>query len=128
MAGGLTPGEIGIVTPYRAQGRALRNALRVALGAAAAREVVADTVERMQGQERELVIVSLASSDAVFLAAVAGFLFQPQRLNVAITRARVQLIVIGPEPESLTAHEHPEVASWIEQYADFVRQMKRVAL
>lgn len=128
VAGGLTPGEIGIVTPYRAQGRALRNALRVALGAAAAREVVADTVERMQGQERELVIVSLASSDAVFLAAVAGFLFQPQRLNVAITRARVQLIVIGPEPESLTAHEHPEVASWIEQYADFVRQMKRVAL
>jgi DNA replication ATP-dependent helicase Dna2 len=126
VAGGLAPREIGIVTPYRAQGRALRNALRSALGARAARDVVADTVERMQGQERELVIVSLASGDAAFLAAVAGFLFQPQRLNVAITRARSKLIVIGPEPDRLPQHEHPEVQRWILQYADFVGHLRRV--
>ncbi len=128
LAGGLPPREIGIVTPYRAQARALRNALRSALGAQAARDVVADTVERMQGQERELVIVSLASGDAVFLAAVAGFLFQPQRLNVAITRARSKLIVVGPEPDRLPQHEHPEVQRWIEQYADLARQLTRVPL
>lgn len=128
VTGGLAPREVGIVTPYRAQGRALRNALRSALGAQAAREVVADTVERMQGQERELVIVSLASGDAVFLAAVAGFLFQPQRLNVAITRARSKLIVVGPEPDRLPRHEHAEVQRWIEQYADFARHLTRVPL
>jgi DNA replication ATP-dependent helicase Dna2 len=128
VAGGLAPREIGIVTPYRAQGRALRNALRSALGPPAAREVVADTVERMQGQERELVIVSLASGDAVFLAAVAGFLFQPQRLNVAITRARSKLIVVGPEPDRLPRHEHAEVQRWMAQYADFAGQLRRVPL
>lgn len=128
VAGGLAPCEIGIVTPYRAQGRALRNALRSALGAQAARDVVADTVERMQGQERELVIVSLASGDAVFLAAVAGFLFQPQRLNVAITRARSKLIVVGPEPDLLPQHEHPEVQRWIDQYADLAGHLARVPL
>jgi DNA replication ATP-dependent helicase Dna2 len=128
VAGGLAPRDIGIVTPYRAQGRALRNALRSALGVQASRDVVADTVERMQGQERELVIVSLASGDALFLAAVAGFLFQPQRLNVAITRARSKLIVVGPEPDRLPQHEHVEVQRWIDQYADLARHLTRVPL
>ncbi len=128
VAGGLAPSQIGIVTPYRAQGRALRNALHSALGPQAARDVAADTVERMQGQERELVIVSLASGDAVFFAAVAGFVFQPQRFNVAITRARSKLILIGPEPDRLPQHEHAEVQRWIEQYADLVRHLTRVPL
>jgi DNA replication ATP-dependent helicase Dna2 len=128
VAGGLPPSEIGIVTPYRAQGRALRNALRSALGPRAAREVVADTVERWQGQERELVIISLVSGDAVFLAAVAGFLFQPQRLNVAITRARTKLIVVGPQADRLPRHEHAQVQRWIDRYADLARHLKRVAL
>jgi DNA replication ATP-dependent helicase Dna2 len=126
VGGGLAPQEIGVVTPYRAQGRALRNALRQALGAAAARAVVADTVERMQGQERELLIVSLATGDAAFLGAVAGFFFQPQRLNVAITRARTKLIFIGPRIEAVPEIESPQVQRWVAQYVDLLRHLQHV--
>lgn len=126
VAGGLAPHEIGVVTPYRAQGRAVRTLLGQELGPAAARAVVADTVERMQGQERELVILSLASGDEVFLGAVAEFFFQPQRLNVSITRAKSKLIVIGPEPATVPQLEQAHLRQWIGQYLDFLRQLTRV--
>ncbi|HCK64749.1 MAG TPA: DNA helicase [Anaerolineae bacterium] len=88
--------EIGIVVPYRAQGRAIRNLLRQVLpNEEIAREIVVDTVERMQGQEREVILVSLTTSSAGFASQIAEFFFQPQRLNVAITRPRTKLIIVG---------------------------------
>lgn len=128
IAGGLEPREIGVVTPYRVQGRAVRTSLNRKLGFAAAGNVVADTVERMQGQERELVILSLASGNEVFLGAVAEFFFQPQRLNVSITRAKSKLIVIGPELASMPELEQPDLKRWIRQYMDFLQQLTRVVL
>jgi DNA replication ATP-dependent helicase Dna2 len=56
---------------------------------------VVDTVERMQGQEREVVLVSFATANPVFAAQIADFFFQPQRLNVAVTRPRTKLILVG---------------------------------
>ncbi|MBA5764875.1 helicase, partial [Vibrio sp. 404] len=49
---GMPPKEIGVVTPFRNHARRIRSELSAALGGTTAREVVADTVERMQGQER----------------------------------------------------------------------------
>lgn len=95
--GGLAPRQIGIVTPFRAHGRTVRNALVEQFGWHTARAIVADTVERMQGQERELIILSLAAGDLRFLAAIAEFFFQPERLNVSVTRAMTKLVIIGPE-------------------------------
>ena len=127
--GGLPLDDIGIVTPYRAQGRAIRNGLERRFGRADARRVVADTVERMQGQERELVILSLATGDErVFLGAVAPFFFQPERLNVSITRPMTKLVVIGPELAAAPGVEDTALARWIAQYRDLVRHMARVAL
>jgi DNA replication ATP-dependent helicase Dna2 len=97
LEGGLAPHEIGIVTPFRAHGRCVRNALIEQFGWHTARAIVADTVERMQGQERELIILSLAAGEMRFLAAVAEFFFQPERLNVSVTRAMTKLVIIGPE-------------------------------
>jgi DNA replication ATP-dependent helicase Dna2 len=128
VAGGLAPGEIGVVTPYRAQGRAVRSLLAAELGPAAARQIVADTVERMQGQERELVILTLASADEVFLSAVAEFFFQPQRLNVSITRAKSKLIVIGPQLSAVPAMAPPLLQEWIGRYLVFLQQLTRVEL
>jgi DNA replication ATP-dependent helicase Dna2 len=126
IGGGLAPREIGIVTPYRAQGRAVRNLLVARLGRAVARDMVADTVERMQGQERELIVLSLATGDEVFLGAVAEFFFQPQRLNVAITRPRSKLIVIGPELTRVPVVEHEALKRWIGDYVDLLRHLKRL--
>jgi DNA replication ATP-dependent helicase Dna2 len=88
--------EIGVVTPYRAQAREIRNLLRPLIAEAEQRrQIVVDTVERMQGQERDLIIFSLATSNPAFASQLAEFFFQPERLNVAITRPRKKLIIVG---------------------------------
>jgi DNA replication ATP-dependent helicase Dna2 len=126
VAGGLALNHIGIVTPYRAQGRAIRSALNARFGRAAAQQIVADTVERMQGQERELIILSLATGDEVFLGSVAGFFFQPERLNVAITRPMTQLIVIGPTLSAVAKVEDEIIQQWVSQYRDLIGHLRWV--
>lgn len=92
----IPPDEIGVVVPYRAQSRLIRSLLRRHLqDEAALGRLVVDTVERMQGQEREVVLVSFATASPAFAQRMAGFLFQPQRLNVAVTRPRTKLILVG---------------------------------
>ena len=92
----VSPEDIGVVVPYRAQSRLIRSLIRRnLLDSELANKLVVDTVERMQGQEREVVIVSFATASAKFAAQVADFLFQPQRLNVAVTRPRTKLILVG---------------------------------
>ncbi|PWB70301.1 MAG: hypothetical protein C3F07_17325 [Anaerolineales bacterium] len=92
----VSPEDIGVVVPYRAQSRLIRSLIRGnLLDNDLANRLVVDTVERMQGQEREVVIVSFATASAKFAAQVADFLFQPQRLNVAVTRPRTKLILVG---------------------------------
>jgi len=108
----IPPQEIGVVVPYRAQSRLIRSLLRRNLPVSDWwKEIVADTVERMQGQEREVVLVSLTTSSVTFATQVADFLLQPQRLNVAVTRPRTKLILLGsqslikshPQDEKLVA-------------------------
>lgn len=92
----VSPEDIGVVVPYRAQSRLIRSLIRRnLLDSELANRLVVDTVERMQGQEREVIIVSFATASAKFAAQVADFLFQPQRLNVAVTRPRTKLILVG---------------------------------
>ncbi|MEO8614510.1 MAG: AAA domain-containing protein [Luteolibacter sp.] len=96
LLGGTAPGEIGIVVPFRAQAARIRSLLRMERFAEYPdlHELTVDTVERFQGQEREVMIVSFVVSDDAFMDRLAGFLTQPQRLNVAITRAKTKIILI----------------------------------
>jgi DNA replication ATP-dependent helicase Dna2 len=114
-AGGVRASEIGVVVPFRRQARMVRQLLakRTAQGLTPA---VIDTVERMQGQEREVIIVSFTASDALFVSRVGEFLFQPQRLNVAATRARRKLILLA----SPTLLEIARSFSDADATADFV--------
>ncbi|GGJ44112.1 AAA domain-containing protein [Deinococcus roseus] len=88
---GLPAREMAVVTPYRLQVRLIRQLLRQRFGQV---PVLVDTVERIQGQERELVLVSLVSS-SMPQDDQAEFFFQPNRLNVAITRAKCKRVVVG---------------------------------
>jgi len=126
MAGKVKPAEIGVVTPYRAQGRLIRNRLRTAMenessaAGKAFHDLVVDTVERMQGQEREVMLVSLTTSSLAFAEQLADFYFQPERLNVAITRPRTKLIILG-SPRILGAQpENPEHLAWVALLHDLV--------
>jgi DNA replication ATP-dependent helicase Dna2 len=92
---GLPQNEIAVVAPYRAQVRLIRDALRRQGIESSGAGVVVDTVERIQGQERDVIVVSLTTSDPGHAAQRADFYFQPNRLNVAITRPCVKRIVLG---------------------------------
>lgn len=90
------PEEMAIVGPFRRQNLEIGRALARRLGGEADLPLV-DTVERIQGQEREVVIVSLTCSDPDALRRDSRFFFSPHRLCVSLTRARTKLIVIGSE-------------------------------
>ena len=101
--------EIGVVTPYRAQAREIRNLLRPLIADVdQRRQIVVDTVERMQGQERDIIIFSLATSNPAFASQLAEFFFQPERLNVAITRPRKKLIIVGSSQVLTAAAYFPD--------------------
>lgn len=96
LEGGLAGREVGVVVPFRAQAAKVRQLLRGARfkGLPAAAEVVVDTVERFQGQEREAMIVGFVVSEREFMERLRGFLVFPQRLNVAVTRARTKVVLV----------------------------------
>jgi superfamily I DNA and/or RNA helicase len=85
---------MAIITPYSAQVRLLRELLRQP-------EIEIDSVDGFQGREKEAVIVSLVRSNP---EGEIGFLEDIRRMNVALTRARRKLIVIG---DSATIGAHP---------------------
>ncbi len=109
---GIPPEEIAVVAPHRAQVRDITDRAWRRLGPDLAAPIVVDTVERMQGQERDVVVLSLTVSDPWFMAEEVDFILSLNRLNVSFTRARRLLVVIGsrwffrvypPEPEYLEA-------------------------
>lgn len=115
LACGVPPTEVAVVTPFRGQGRLIRNLLRRNPHTASiARKVVVDTVERMQGQERDVIIFSLVSTNIEFVRRLAEFYLDPRRLNVSITRARSKLIILSGLNFSLVAENcgGEEAALW----------------
>ena len=94
---GIPPEEIGVVTPFRAQASRIRTLLRNVIAPphkALHLSITVDTVDRFQGQEREIMLYSFTASDPSFLRKIKSFFFNQARLNVAITRARTKLILL----------------------------------
>jgi superfamily I DNA and/or RNA helicase len=87
--------RLAIVAPHRAQNNAITQRLAQLLGERGGGVAlpVIDTVERLQGAERDVVLFSVTTSDPDHLA--SSFLNNPNRFNVAITRARHKLVVVG---------------------------------
>jgi DNA replication ATP-dependent helicase Dna2 len=96
LKSGVPPQEIGVVVPFRAQAANIRRNLLFDRFQKHPNisDIAIDTVERFQGQEREIMLISLTVSDHDFISILADFLTNPQRLNVAVTRARTKTILI----------------------------------
>jgi len=94
---GLPATELGIITPYRAQQSLIKKEL--SKNRHDRPLISVDTVDRFQGGEREVIILSLARADGV-----TSFLADRKRLNVSLSRARSKLILLGHAP---TLEEHP---------------------
>ena len=84
VALGVPANEIGIITPYQAQVSLLSSLLREEYP-----DMTIGTVDGLQGQEREVIILSLVRSNPT---GEVGFLGEYRRLNVAMTRAKRQLV------------------------------------
>lgn len=85
--------DVGIISPYKAQVQYLRALLRADdFLRPLRRSVSVNTVDAFQGQERDVIVLSLVRDNA---AGQIGFLSDLRRMNVAITRARTKLIIIG---------------------------------
>ncbi|KAG8895100.1 hypothetical protein FRB99_000766 [Tulasnella sp. 403] len=90
----LTDADIGIIAPYNAQGRKLRLRLKGKYGG-----IKVGSVEEFQGQERKVILITTVRSTrekvSHDLKYMLGFLINPRRLNVALTRAKALMIIVG---------------------------------
>jgi superfamily I DNA and/or RNA helicase len=93
--------DVGIISPYRAQVQYLRQLIRKREFLKPFRSLISvNTVDGFQGQERDIIVISMVRSND---DGQIGFLRDLRRMNVAITRARMKLIILGDAP-TLTRH------------------------
>jgi len=100
---GVSAGDIAVISPYAAQVRLLREQLPVP-------SLEIDSVDGFQGREKEAVVISLVRSNP---RAEIGFLQDVRRMNVAMTRARRKLLVVG---DSATLSADPFYRRMIEYF------------
>ena len=94
MRCGVRPCDIAVVTPFRRQAVLVRGALDRD-GWKGVQCPLVDTVERLQGQDVRLVILSFSVTDPVYLSSVRGFLEDRNRLNVMVSRAKEKVVILG---------------------------------
>ncbi|BCL81364.1 AAA family ATPase [Ktedonobacteria bacterium brp13] len=104
LARGIAPEDIGVIAPYRAQVANIRRHLNqddATIGWSAlpiGTALSVDTVDRFQGGERQVILISFATTRAPDSTSPRyEFLINPNRLNVALTRAQCKLILVGSQ-------------------------------
>lgn len=99
----VSPEQIGVIAPYSAQVSLLRKIINEEISG-----IEISTVDGFQGREKEVIILSLVRSNDKF---EVGFLKEKRRLNVAMTRPKKQLCVIG-NIETLQRSKDPFLVKW----------------
>ena len=93
--------DVGLISPYKAQVQYLRQLIkRDAFFKPYRHLITINTVDGFQGQERDVILISLVRANE---EGQMGFLNDLRRMNVAITRARMKLIILG-DASTLTKH------------------------
>ncbi len=94
--------DVGIISPYRAQVKYLRQRIKKSQVFKPFRHLISvNTVDGFQGQERDIIFISLVRANE---EGQIGFLADLRRMNVAITRARMKLIILG-DTNTLCKHK-----------------------
>ena len=110
--------DVGIISPYRAQVQYLRHLIKRTDFYKPFRKIIAvNTVDGFQGQERDIIVISMVRSNE---EGQIGFLRDLRRMNVAITRARMKLIILG---DSATLTRHPFYRR-LKEYIDSLSEKK----
>ena len=93
--------DVGIISPYRAQVQYLRRLIKKRAFFKPFRHLISvNTVDGFQGQERDVILISMVRANDT---GQIGFLRDLRRMNVAITRARMKLFILGDAP-TMTRH------------------------
>ena len=109
--------DVGVISPYRGQVHLLRQLIKRDKFFKPLRSLISvNTVDGFQGQERDVIVISMVRSNE---EGQVGFLRDLRRMNVAITRARMKLLIIG---DSTTLCRHPfyrRLKKYIEQQEEY---------
>ncbi|MEP3390658.1 MAG: AAA domain-containing protein [Reichenbachiella sp.] len=106
--------SVGIISPYKAQVVNMQEQLAaMELEESMVNKLAVNTIDSFQGQERDVIYISLVRSNE---NGEIGFLSDTRRMNVALTRARKKLVVIG---DSATIGQHP----FYEKFLDYINEI-----
>lgn len=115
---GLPANEVAVLSPFRAQAANVRRHIRKhsKITEEQRKQIAADTIDKMQGQEREVIIYSLVSGDMDYMTEMAEFLYNPNKMNVAFSRAKSKLIIVGniEQIKKISSVEYPHIKKMIE--------------
>lgn len=122
---GLSASEIAVLSPFRAQAANVRRHIRKNEGISEENSslLAVDTIDKMQGQEREVIIFSLTSGNIDYMIEMADFLYNPNKLNVAFSRAKSKLIIVGniDNLEHISSEMYPHIKKMLDsQYVKFI--------
>ena len=111
--------DFGIISPYKAQVYYLRRLLKkTSFFKPLRRLLTVHTVDGFQGQERDVILISLVRANE---AGKIGFLSDLRRMNVAITRARMKLIILG-DASTLSRHAfYRKLYQYVEEKGKVIR-------
>jgi DNA replication ATP-dependent helicase Dna2 len=97
---GVAPGDVGVIAPYRAQ--------VATIGTRVPEGVAVDTVDRFQGSSKEVIVVSFVATGGL-----DGPIFEDyRRVNVALTRARRALVLVGDREALDTDDTYARMVEW----------------
>ena len=110
--------DFGIISPYRAQVRLIRRLLKwQKFFRSLRRQITVNSVDGFQGQERDVIVLSMVRDND---QGTIGFLRDLRRMNVAITRARMKLIILG-NADTLSRHRfYAQFIEHVKTHGDFV--------
>lgn len=115
---GIDANDVAILAPFRAQAANIRRKIRASehIPVEQKDKVAVDTIDKMQGQGKTVIIVSMTGGNDEYIKEMGEFLYSPNKLNVAFSRAESKLIVVGnfeKIKEVVSKEEYPQVHKMI---------------